>query len=85
MKQRKDLERLGGVLSKVKNPPEGQGGTPEIDKFMKMNERPRKEPPTITEKANMAVKGIMNMVTIPLTGKSVADWQKYHNPNKSPK
>jgi len=81
MKQRKDLERLENVIGKVKNPPEGQGGTPEIDKYMKMHERPRKQPPTITEKANIAIEGIANMVTIPLTGKSVADWIKYHYPN----
>ena len=55
--------------------------TPQIDKFMKMNERVSKKP-TITEKANYAMEGIMNMMTVPLTGQTVQERRKNINLKK---
>ena len=82
MKQRKDLERLENVIGKVKNPPEGQGGTPEIDKYMKMNERPSKElRRTIggysthhpIEKANLAIYKGLDLMTFGYSTRKLKD------------
>jgi len=64
MKQRKDLEKLENIIGKVKNPPEGQGGTPEIDKYMK--EHPygkvdKKLHPI--QKANMVILKGLDLIT----------------------
>tara|TARA_R100000664_G_scaffold18986_2_gene28090 strand:+ start:132 stop:1457 length:1326 start_codon:yes stop_codon:yes gene_type:complete len=58
--------------------------TPQADKYMKMNERVSKKP-TITEKANYAMEGIMNMMTVPLTGQTVQEHRKKYQSEEADK
>ena len=58
--------------------------TPQIDKFMKMNERVSKKP-TITEKANYAMEGIMNTMTVPLTGQTVEERRRKYQSEEADK
>jgi len=58
--------------------------TPQADKYMKMNERVSKKP-TITEKANYAMEGIINMMTVPLTGQTVQEHRKKYQSEEADK
>lgn len=53
--------------------------TPQVDKFMKMNERVSKTP-TVTEKANMVMKGISSLTSPPIISKHV---EKYFQNDQS--
>ena len=58
--------------------------TPQVDKYIKINERVSKKP-TITEKANYAMEGIMNMMTVPLTGQTVQERRKKYQSEEADK
>ena len=67
MKHRKDLERTGNTLGKVKNPPPS-----EVDKYMKTHQSVKSPKPTYTDnvihKFNLVTRGMADVYSLGTKG-----------------